>query len=397
MQYPGPPHLFMPERRRHPNSALPGTPARRLICLALSAALFLGLVAAAGGQDLQSQLQSNQGKLDHATARDGVLTTTVERYSKRIDSLTAEVSQLREREANVQVELDAAQARLESAVAQLGLLQGHLDRAVQALGNRLVQIYKTGEPDTITLLLSSDGYDDLVTRSAYLGRINASSSALVGRVRDLRDQTQATVTEVQTERDQIAARKAELAQTRGDLERRRGELSSARQKNRATLSRVRSLEGDLSDHVRKLQDQIASQLQAAAGPTIAPGPIRGGANGLIWPVDGVITSPFGPRWGSFHPGLDIGAPEGTPIRAAKAGRVVLAAPNGGYGNFTCLDHGGGLQTCYAHQSKIGTSAGASVAQGQVIGYVGSTGFSTGPHLHFEVRITGTAVDPLNYL
>jgi murein DD-endopeptidase MepM/ murein hydrolase activator NlpD len=111
----------------------------------------------------------------------------------------------------------------------------------------------------------------------------------------------------------------------------------------------------------------------------------------------VLTSPFGPRWGSFHPGIDIGASMGTPIKAAKSGVVVNAAANGGYGNFTCINHGGGLSTCYAHQASFATSAGAEVAQGEVIGTVGSTGFSTGPHLHFEVRVNGQAVDPLGYL
>lgn len=368
-----------------------------LATLLIAVACFVSTSALAGAQDLQGRLDDKQGKLDHVKTRDGVLTSTIERYSKQIDSLSAQVDELRQREASVQVELDEAQARLDAALARLAALQGHLKRAVTSLSERLVQIYKTGGPDTLTVILNSSGYDDLVTRSEYLGRINTSSEALVSRVRDLRDQTQATVSEVQTERDGIAARKADLVKTRAELEARTQELSTARGKNKEALARVRSLEDDLSDRVRKLQDQIAEQLQAAAGPTIAAGPIRGGANGLIWPVDGVITSPFGPRWGSFHPGLDIGAPMGTPIRAAKAGRVVLASPNGGYGNFTCLDHGGGLSTCYAHQSSFATSSGASVAQGQVIGYVGSTGFSTGPHLHFEVRVDGTAQDPLNYL
>jgi murein DD-endopeptidase MepM/ murein hydrolase activator NlpD len=117
-------------------------------------------------------------------------------------------------------------------------------------------------------------------------------------------------------------------------------------------------------------------------------------------VNGPIVSPFGPRWGRMHTGIDIAAGTGTPIRAAAAGTVALIqseASSGGYGNFTCIQHSGSISTCYAHQSSIGVSGGQSVSQGQVIGAVGCTGHCFGPHLHFEVRINGTPVDPLGYL
>ncbi len=144
---------------------------------------------------------------------------------------------------------------------------------------------------------------------------------------------------------------------------------------------------------------------AASGTSVLPaGPMSApSAAGLIWPVDGTITSGFGGRSSpggvgtTYHEGLDIAVPEGTPIRAAKGGTVVIAAYTGGYGNYTCIDHGGGLSTCYGHQSGYAVSAGQSVDQGQVIGYSGNTGASTGPHLHFEVRVNGAAQDPLGYL
>jgi murein DD-endopeptidase MepM/ murein hydrolase activator NlpD len=125
---------------------------------------------------------------------------------------------------------------------------------------------------------------------------------------------------------------------------------------------------------------------------------------LIWPVNGPVVSPFGPRTinGSYenHPGIDIAVPSGTPIRAAAAGTVLFTqseATSGGYGNYTCIDHGGGLSTCYAHQSSFAVSQGQHVSQGQVIGYSDCTGYCFGPHLHFEVRINGAVQDPLNYL
>jgi murein DD-endopeptidase MepM/ murein hydrolase activator NlpD len=128
-------------------------------------------------------------------------------------------------------------------------------------------------------------------------------------------------------------------------------------------------------------------------------PIRKGSGALIWPVSGPITSPFCERrsWEACHPGIDIGVGSGTPIRAAQTGQVVLAGPQGGYGNFTCIAHSKVLSTCYAHQSQILVDVGQVVQQGEVIGRSGCTGLCFGAHLHFEVRINGHVVNPLDYL
>ena len=127
------------------------------------------------------------------------------------------------------------------------------------------------------------------------------------------------------------------------------------------------------------------------------GPIREGTGQLAWPVGGPVTSPFGPRWGRLHAGIDIGVPSGTPIQAADDGTVVLRGPQGGYGNYTCVGHGDGMSTCYAHQSRFAAEFGDDVRKGDVIGYVGCTGHCFGDHLHFEVRIDGAPTDPMALL
>ena len=169
-----------------------------------------------------------------------------------------------------------------------------------------------------------------------------------------------------------------------------------RRRWRRSTTTSTGVEGELAE----IQAEIAAQLQSTSSAPLPAGPIRYGAGQLIWPVDGAVVSGFGPRWGRMHEGVDIAVPAGTPIRAAAAGSVVLLqseASSGGYGNFTCLDHGGGLQTCYAHQSSFAVGSGQSVAQGDVIGYVGCTGHCYGDHLHFEVRVNGVPTDPMGYL
>jgi murein DD-endopeptidase MepM/ murein hydrolase activator NlpD len=167
------------------------------------------------------------------------------------------------------------------------------------------------------------------------------------------------------------------------------------------LESISSTEEELDGDVAEIQSEIAAQLSGYGSSPLPAGPIVPGAGGtLIWPVNGPVVSGFEMRWGRPHTGVDIAVPAGTPIRAAASGSVVLLqsdSESGGYGNFTCVDHGGGLSTCYAHQSSFAVSAGQSVSQGEVIGYVGCTGHCFGDHLHFEVRINGEPTDPMGYL
>jgi murein DD-endopeptidase MepM/ murein hydrolase activator NlpD len=195
----------------------------------------------------------------------------------------------------------------------------------------------------------------------------------------------------------VAVRTQQQRNVRDQLVSNRSRLSNRRSKQKSALVSTREQEKILISEANALAAEdagIRGQLAAAQGGATDTVP---SSQGLIWPVSGPVTSPFGYRWGRLHAGIDIGVAYGTPIHAAAAGTVVLASWTGGYGNYTCIDHGGGLATCYAHQSSYAVSSGAQVGQGQVIGYVGNTGHSFGAHLHFEVRINGNPVDPLGYL
>jgi murein DD-endopeptidase MepM/ murein hydrolase activator NlpD len=389
-----------------------------LIAMALALlASCLVAVAGAPAKSASEKLEAVEEKIGAAEEREGVLTSDIEAMAGEISALEGQVAALRTREAAAEEELAAKEAELgqaedelKEALKRLDTLRGRLKRALVNLRERLVAIYTYGATSDLTaVVLSSEDYGDMVARAEYFDAINESDSILAERVRSLRDEAKELVRvrktaklTIEKARDQIAAKAQRLAATRSTLESREGDLLAARAERRQALN---SVQGDRDEHeeiAADLRSQIAQEIAEATGTVALPaGPLPSpSAAGFIWPVEGTLTSGFGYRWGRMHEGIDISVPEGTPIRAAADGTVILMQSeyeSGGYGNYTCIDHGGGLSTCYAHQSSFATSVGASVSQGDVIGLSGNTGHSTGPHLHFEVRVNGAPTDPLGYL
>ena len=358
---------------------------------------------------INSRLEATRAKLEGARGREQVLTTTISSLSSRIRTLGAQIAALQRREARAQAVLDRrraelarVKARYDAEYARYVRLRKELAKAQAVLAARLVAIYKTDAPDLLEVVLEADGFSDLLVRADYLNRINEQDNEIVGRVKALKDESQRKkeLLEALKERAEaavaeIAAKRRELAETRASIQSSRADLASARSAKHNSLSHVREhkheLEGDLAA-LEAASARVTAQLQGAPA-----GPVRHGGGGYIWPVNGPVVSGFGMRWGRLHAGVDISAPSGTPIRAAASGTVAMAGSVGGYGNYTCINHGGGVATCYAHQTSIGVSVGQSVRQGQVIGTVGCTGHCFGPHLHFEVRVNGQPVDPMGYL
>jgi murein DD-endopeptidase MepM/ murein hydrolase activator NlpD len=388
-------------------------------CAAVVALLTLLVAApAAPAADLQSELENKQSQLEKVEERKGVLTTTIAGFKDKIERLMGEVAEIRTREAAVrerlsakQAELDEAVAELDTAQARLDKVRAHLKRALSALRERLVAMYEMGSPDVLSVIVGSSNLNDLAARTEYLDRLHGMDEAVVGRVRDLRDQVKELVTRlrdsknrIEDARDAIASEKEALTTARAALQSHQAELVATRHDREAALAKVSQHEEELDGDLSEIQGKIAAQLAETGSAPLPAGPIKGGSGSMIWPVDGPVVSGFGSRTinGSYeyHPGIDIAVPEGTPIRAALTGTVSLQqseAESGGYGNYTCLDHGGGLSTCYAHQSSFAVSPGQLVSQGDVIGYTGCTGYCLGPHLHFEVRINGSVTDPMGYL
>jgi murein DD-endopeptidase MepM/ murein hydrolase activator NlpD len=378
----------------------------------------LPLVSSAGPQGriatLQSRIQAKQGKLRQVHGRAHVLTTDISALTQRIDGLQSTVTTLQQREDTIQADLDVkraelarTQTQLRLARARLAQLRARLARARGVLAQRLLELYKSDPPDVITVVLNSKGFAQLLENGTFLQRIGAQDREIITAVRLAKAQTASAAQQLgtlerrqQTIATQIYDRRNAVARVRLDVQARRDGVDRARGAKRQLLHRVNQQAGKIDEDIAAMQREqssIEAQLRGSSGG-IAPGPIRGGGK-FIWPVNGPITSPFCERraWEACHPGIDIGVPSGTPIRAAGTGVVAIAGWVGGYGNYTCVNHGGGFSTCYGHQSRIEVSVGQHVSQGQVIGLTGCTGLCFGPHLHFEVRINGAVTNPVNYL
>jgi murein DD-endopeptidase MepM/ murein hydrolase activator NlpD len=377
------------------------------IALGLCAYLVLPLPGLSA--PLSDRIDQKRAEIEHAKQEEGVLTTTIQSFSNRIDSLQGEIQATQDRLDRAQSSLDRqknelleVRDRLEVARDRLARLRSELATARRLLAERLVEIYKSDTPDALTVVLEADGFEDLLERTEFLERISDQDREITDRVRGLRDQAQDQAVELAKleERAQLAAERIlrerdQIASAQNQLLSSRDQLASARADKRGALASVRAEKNEAMEDLASLE---AEQARVAGALQGSPGPIKQGSGQLIWPLNGPVTGVFGEvRPGHLHSGVDIAVPEGTPIRAADSGRVALMGWVGGYGNYTCVQHTASMSTCYGHQSSFATSNGASVTQGQVIGYSGNTGNSTGPHLHFEVRINGSPVDPMGYL
>ncbi len=376
--------------------------------------LFASLPLVSGAQKgLGGKIERKRDQIQWRKGRERVLSTDVAGYTRKINGLQSEITTLQTRQVRLQTSLDfkrAQLARIQEDLRRerlrLARLRARLAEARTALAKRLVELYKADQPDLVTVVLESNGFADLLERTEFMQRVSRQDARIIGIV--VRAKAEATATARRLDRleeraqlvaDQIEDEVNQVAAIKGQLVERRVRYADARSEKSTMLASTRddrhALEGDLQE-LEAAQARVTAQLQNGSGGAPA-GPIRQGSGQLIWPVNGPVVSPFGQRWGRLHAGIDIAAPSGTPIRAADSGTVILLGSVGGYGNYTCVGHGGGLSTCYAHQSSFATSQGANVSQGQVIGYVGCTGHCFGDHVHFETRLNGSPVDPMGYL
>jgi murein DD-endopeptidase MepM/ murein hydrolase activator NlpD len=367
--------------------------ARLAIFVAL---LLVALTRPAGAEDLQHKHADTTKKqadvtrqLNLARLSDGKVEAEVQRLSHAVDVQQAHVQSA----LQAQAAAEATQAQANQQIEEINQRAGALRAEVVA---RAVRSYMHPEASLLEGLLKSRSLTEASRRLAFLDHVQGASNSLLDQYKGLRSDLAAAKSKLDAATAEAARRAREEGQAKDRLQVAEAQQQAAHNELSNRIADLQRESAQLAAEDGKIQALLRSQAAANAA-TLARTPGVKSLSGFIWPIHGPVTSEYGPRWGGFHPGIDIGMDTGTPIAAAKRGVVSFAGWNdGGYGNFVIIDHGDGTATAYAHQSRIGCSVGQVVSQGQTIGSVGSTGNSTGPHLHFEIRVNGVAQNPRNF-
>ena len=354
---------------------------------------------------------SEEARLEATKARLATVSAELEAAQSEQSQDAAAFAKAERQYAIVMEALNAAEqavARQQEAVKEAAEKLARLERAEaeqqDAMSDRAIEIYKQGSMMPLGSVLMSGSPQEAMRRTALVDAVNRADRASFEQVTITQTAITAQRKQLKVEQDsleRVAEQQREIAAEAEELR------NTKAMRLAATSSKVRQLAAQ-ENHLEAESRQIAalarraertaaaaSRSSAAAAPAAAAAVSSG--SGWVWPASGPVTSEFGYRWGRQHAGIDIGASSGSPIYAVTDGVVSYAGTMGGYGSMVMVDHGGGIVTAYAHQSAILVSVGSRVSRGQQIGRVGSTGNSTGPHLHFEVRVGGSARNPRDYL
>ncbi|MHB8463684.1 MAG: murein hydrolase activator EnvC family protein [Acidimicrobiales bacterium] len=368
----------------------------------------------AAADDVNGQRKSNQDR-QHQVQQQLNLAVAADAQ------VEAEVARLDGALRATQSQLDSAQQASVAADQEVSSARAHLDDTTRRASVAKIAVVRVavdaymhgGASVDIATFSGLRNVSELGLRQEYMRTVQGNRADAADALRAARiDQSHAASGLLRAQalaRTRVGATKDQA----DDLTRTRAAQAAADAELQKRITGLRSESTTLAAHETQLEQLIAARIapapQAAPPPAAAAGssgapspplrnaPVPNRSGGFIWPVHGPVTSEFGPRYGGFHPGMDIAPPYGTPIHASAAGTVILAETYYGYGLFVLIDHGGGIVTGYAHQSQLAVTAGQQVSQGQVIGYEGSTGESTGPHVHFEVRVNNQAVNPRGYV
>lgn len=398
---------------------------KKILAISMAALVAAGNITLSLADDISAykeELEQNeekmdevQSQLDDTAAQKSTAKDEVEKLDNELNQVNSEYEELVQNLDDTNANLAAAQAELDAATAQR-------EAQYETLKSRIRVMYEEGKVGYLEILLNADSFSDYLNRMEYVSRIMDYDNNLLADFQALETLINTKVTEIEDYKNELEVLTAQTAAKKSELDSKvqeKLELISKLSSDEATYNQqLADLEED-NEYIKSLiqkaeaEAEAARQAAAAAAANSASYSYSSsnkiysyGGGRFLWPVPayvGIINDVYGYRSspisgsGEFHSGLDMRAPYGTDIVAADDGTVIYSGVRNGYGNCVIIDHGGGFSTLYGHNSTLCVSVGQTVVRGQIIAKAGSTGYSTGAHLHFEVRINGQYVDPNPYL
>ena len=387
--------------------------AAGLLCVGLAFPVLADKTELNEAQDRKTELEEELEKTEDTLKNLETLKGNTAAYVRELDESLSAVSN----------ELEALNGSIAEKEGQIETTKGELEQAketekkqYESMKLRIKYMYERGDTSYVELFMESDSLSELLNKAEYISKISEYDRQMLDQYAATKDEIAADEARLETEhaelldlKDQteikqasveqpISAKQAELRSYESQIAEAENQLSEYEKDLEAQEAAIRQIEEEI-----KRQEEEARRKAEAAGQSYVTKDI--GDIHFIWPcpASSRITSGFGGRSSptegasSNHQGIDIGAPTGSDILAAAEGDVVVSTYSSSAGNYVMINHGGGVYTVYMHASKLLVSVGEHVSQGQVIAKVGSTGYSTGPHLHFGVRLNGTYVDPRSYV
>lgn len=378
---------------------------RQFLCAGIiSSLLFMHPFAPILADDLEDQLQDIQGQIDESRNEQASWQEVIEEVSIKLKAIQADLDAANARLTAIQKEQADTHRKIQETVAAIQEAQNRLQQRQQILNKRVRSIYIHGQLSYLEVILGSKSFSDFANRLELLRRVIHSDYDLILDIQNQKAQIEAKKTQLEADKAHLDVLAAEAQKEQDAIAAKKAEQQRVLERARANKSAAEQLEKDLIDRSKQVQSLIQERLrQRETASSGSDESYTQGSGVMSWPCNGVITSPYGyrvhPIFGTtiYHSGMDIGVDYGTPIHAADSGTVIYSGWISGYGNAVIIDHGGGVQTLYGHNQSLNVSEGESVAKGSVIAYAGSTGNSTGPHCHFEVRVNGEPADPMAYL
>ena len=366
--------------------------------------------------EIKSQTYAVDAKLDELNKLKQDAAAYITKLDKELSGVEAEISKM-------ETEIETLEGQITTTTAELDDAKAEEDKQYASMKKRIKFMYEHSNDNIIDVLFGSKSFSDMVNKTEYISNVSQYDRSKLDEFIELREAAKLKKEQLEGEKEVLEETRAEIVDRKNSIEKlqtdKQKEISSYNAKIAASENELAGMQADMSKiqaaikaeenniaaieaEIRRQEEEARKKAEAAGQPFT---PMTAGDISFTWPCPGAsrITSSFGDRESptegasTNHKGVDVGAASGTAIVAAASGTVVIATYSASAGNYVMISHGGGVYTVYMHMSSIGVSKGQTVSRGSKIGAVGSTGYSTGPHLHFGIRINGGYVNPLNYV